>query len=150
MSRRLLALFGTALLLVCSRASAAQSITVIPLAVGPFTVTSAVAGQEPTAVSGSGGTYTIVTPTNGKLTTITARLSAPLPANTTLSVTLASPGSGAQSLGAVSLTTTAQPVVTGLPAKLNVAGSSITYTFTAQSAAGVFSQPVSVVFALAP
>ena len=150
MSPRLVALVGTALLLVGSRVSAAQTLSVVPLTASTLTVTSAVAGQQPTAVSGSGGTYAVVTLNKTAYTTITARLSAPLPANTTLSVTLASPGSGAVSMGAVQLTTSAQPVVTGLPSRLNASGNSITYTFSATSAAGVLSQPVSVIFALAP
>ena len=150
MSPRLVTLLGTALLLVGGRVSAAQTLTVAPLTASPLTVTSAVAGQQPTAVSGSGGTYSVVTLNKTAYTTITARLSAPLPANTTLSVTLASPGSGAVSMGAVQLTTSAQPVVTALPSRLSVSGLSITYTFSATSAAGVLSQPVSVVFALAP
>lgn len=151
-TRRLDVLLATALLLLAgSRASAAQTLTVNPTSTGPLTISTAVAGQQPAAVSASGGTYSVTTKNNTTVTTITARLSAPLPAGTTLSITLASPGGTAQSMGAVQLTTSAQPVVTGLPNKLNGSNVAITYSFTATTAAGVLAlQSVSVILALAP
>lgn len=152
MTRHVLVVLIAALLLATgSRTSRAQTITVVPLTAGTFTVTTAVAGQEPTAVSGSGGTYTVITPNKSPVTTITARLGAPLPANTTLSITLASPGGGAVSAGPVALTTSAKPVVTSLPSKLNISGKSISYSFSALAAAGVPpSQSVSVILEFAP
>lgn len=155
MNRRVLPLLGIALLLVGSRVAAAQAtstITVTPATAGPLTINTAVAGQEPAGVAAGGGTYALSLKNNGGLYTITARLSAPLPPGTILSVTLASPGNGAQSLGSVSLTTSAQPVVTNLPTgKLNSSGSAISYSFTATSAAGVLAlQSVTVFLELAP
>lgn len=152
MTRRVFVPLSVLLLLAtASTRSRAQTITVVPATAGPLTVTTAVAGQEPTSVSTSGGTYTVVTLKNTALTTITARLSAPLPANTTLTITLASPGGTAVSVGAVQLTTSAQPVVTNLPSRLNVSGRTISYSFSAKSAAGVQAlQSVTVVIALAP
>lgn len=152
MTRRLDLVLGTALLLLAgSGASAAQTLTVNPTSTGPLTISTAVAGQQPAAVSASGGTYTVSTPNRTTVTTITAQLSAPLPAGTTLSITLASPGGTAQSMGAVLLNTSPQAVVTTLPSKLNNKTAAITYSFTATTAAGVLAlQSVSVVLALAP
>ena len=153
MTRRLDVLVGTALLLLAgSRASAAQTLTVNPTSTGPLTISTAVAGQEPAAVSASGGTYSVTLKKNQGIGSITARLSAPLPANTTLTITLASPGGAAVSTGPVSLTTSAQAVVTGLPnSNTSFSNKAISYSFTATSAAGVLAlQSVSVVLALAP
>jgi hypothetical protein len=155
-SSRPLYLFGmTLLLLAGSRASAAQAtstITVAPAAVGPLTISTAVAGQQPAGVAAGGGTYALSLKNNGGLYTITARLSAPLPAGTTLSVNLASPANGGQSAGAVPLTTSAQPVVVNLPtSKSSSSGNAISYSFSATSAAGVLAmQTISVILELAP
>ena len=156
MSSRLLLLLGTTLLLLAgSRVSAAQAtstITVAPAAAGPLTISTAVAGQEPTGVAASGGTYALSLKNNGGLYTITARLSAPLPAGTTLSINLANPGNGGQSAGTVSLTTSAQPVVVNLPtSKSSSSGNAISYSFNATSAAGVLAlQSATVFLELAP
>ena len=154
MSPRLVVLSGTILLLlVGSRMGAAQTISVSPASTGPLIISSAVAGQEPTGVAGaSGGTYTFSLKNNGGLRTITARLTAPLPPGTTLSIALGSSGGGAVSAGSVQLTTSAQPVVTNLPnSKVTNASSSITYSFSATSAAGVVAlRSANVILALAP
>jgi hypothetical protein len=153
-SPRPLLLLGTALLLLAgSRVGAAQNISVNPASTGPLTISTAVAGLEPTSVSGvSGGTYTFSLKNNGGLRTITAQLTAPLPAGTTLSIALGSTGGGAVSAGTVQLTTSATPVVTNLPnAKVTNASSTITYSFSATSAAGVVAlRTVNVTLALAP
>jgi len=146
-------LLGTALLLLAgSGASAAQSLSVTPANAGSLTVTTAVAGQEPSSVGLSGGTYTFSLKNNGGLRTITARLDAPLPPGTTLSIALGSTGGGATSAGTVQLTTSALPVVTNLPtSKVTNASSSITYSFSATSAAGVLAmQSIGVTLELAP
>jgi hypothetical protein len=155
-SRRFLT-FGTVLLLllVGSRVSAAQpnpTITVNPTVAGPLTISTAVAGQEPTGVAAGGGTYTLVLKKNRGIGTITARLSAPLPAGTTLSITLANPGGGATSVGAVQLNTSPQTVVVNLPNQnTTLSNKAITYSFTATSAAGVLAlQSVIVNLDLAP
>lgn len=156
MSSRILFLLGTILLLVAgSGVTAAQptsTIRVNPGVAGPITINTAVAGQEPTPVAVSGGTYDLSLKNNGNLNTITARLSASLPSGTTLSINLSSPGSGAQSNGSVQLTTSPQPVVINLPnTKLTANGNAISYSFTATSAAGVLAmQSVNVVLELAP
>jgi hypothetical protein len=155
-STRALVLLGTTLLLlVGSRVSAAQAnstISVSPAVAGPLTITTAVAGQEPTGVVVGGGTYSLSLKNKGGLSTITARLSAPLPAGTTLSIDLANPGSGAQALGPLQLTTSAQPIVVNLPAhKFSSSGDAITYSFTATTGAGVLAlQSVTVFLELAP
>ena len=153
MSLRARLLLGTTLLLLAgSRVSAAQSLSVTPPTAGPLTISTAVAGQEPTGVAVGGGSYTMSLKNNGGLRTITARLGAPLPAGTTLSITVGSPGSGAVSSGSVQLTTGAQPVVTNLPnSKVTNATGTISYSFTATTAAGVLAlQTASVTLQLAP
>lgn len=152
MSTRALTLLGTALLLLTGSRVGAQSLSVSPPTAGPLTISTAVAGQEPTAVAAGGGNYTLSLKNNGGLRTITARLGAPLPTGTTLSITVGSPGSGAVSAGSVQLTTGAQPVVTNLPnSKITNATGTISYSFTATSAAGVLAlQSASVTLELAP
>lgn len=153
MSPRARLLLGTALLLLAgSGASAAQSLSVTPANAGSLIVTSAVAGQEPMGVALDGGTYTVGVKKNRGLGSITARLLAPLPAGTTLSINLTSPGGGASSAGMVQLTTSAQPVITNLPnLSTTFFNNPISYSFTATSAAGVLVlQTVTVILELAP
>ena len=81
----------------------------------------------------AGGTYAITTnQTNRK---ITAEIDSNMPAGVTLSVSLAAP-SGGTSAGAVTLSTTAQDVVTGV-SNVNQSGLSISYGLSATVAAGV-------------
>lgn len=154
--RRLGLLLGTALLLLAGgRVGGAQptsTIKVNPAAVGPVTINTAVAGQEPTGVTAGGGSYDLALKKNGGLYTITARLNATLPPGTTLSITLADPAGGGQSVGPVLLNMSAQPVVTNLPSsKTNSTGNAISYSFTATSAAGVVAlQTAIVTLELAP
>ena len=153
MSARSLLLLGTTLLLLSgSRVGGAQTLTVNPPTAGPLTISTAVAGQEPTGVAAGGGTYTVGLKKNKGVGTITARLSAPLPAGTTLSITLAAPGGGAQSVGAVQLSTSAQPVVINLPNQSTTYfNNAITYSFGANSSAGVLAlQTATVILELAP
>lgn len=124
-----------ALLLVSSsRAVVAQTIGVSGNP-GALVVNSAVAGSEPTTVSNGTTTYTVVTPAANRTYAITAQLNSPMPAGTTLTVTLAAPA-GATSVGPVSLDMTARNVVTGVGRNVN-ATRSITYQFSATVAAGV-------------
>ena len=98
-----------------------------------MTVSAAIAGSAPIAVSNALTTYTISKPGSGSWT-ITAQLNSPMPAGVTLTVDLAVSGA-AVSAGVVTLTTAPANVVTGIRAKIN--GRSITYVLSATSAAGV-------------
>jgi hypothetical protein len=156
-SARPLILLGTTLLLLAgSRVSAAQpnpTISVNPgVVAAPLTISTAVAGQEPSGVAASGGTYSVTLKKNRGIGSITAKLNAPLPAGTTLTITLAAPGGGATSVGPVQLTTSPQPVVLHLPNKNSTFSNvAITYSFSATSAAGVLAlRTATVTLALAP
>lgn len=94
----------------------------------------AVAGSALTAVSNSVTTYTVHTSTSS-LQKITAQINSTMPAGVTLTITLAAP-TGATSLGAIALSTTAQTVVTNIP-KNSSSTHSITYVLSATEAAGV-------------
>ena len=124
-----------ALLLPGSRAVFAQTLAVSgnPAA---LKITAAVAGSQPTSVSNNLTTYTVVTPNPANRTyKITAQLTAPMPTNVTLTVTLAAPA-GATSVGPVALDMTARDVVTGIPRSTN-ATRAITYQLSATVLAGV-------------
>jgi hypothetical protein len=95
-------------------------------------ISTATAGSAPTAATAS-GTYAITTnETNRK---VTAEIDANMPSGVNLSVVLAAP-TGGTSAGAVTLSTTAQDVVTGV-SNVNESGLSIGYTLGATVAAGV-------------
>jgi hypothetical protein len=131
---RVAPLVGT-LLLIGSRVVVAQTITVSG---NPPTlkITAAVAGSEPTSVSNNTTTYTVVTPNPANRTyKITAQLNALMPANVTLTATLAAP-TGGTSVGPVALDLTARDMVTGIPKSTN-ATQSITYQLSATVLAGV-------------
>ena len=124
-----------ALLLSGSRAVFAQTIAVSgnPAA---LKITAAIAGSQPTSISNSVTTYTVVTPNPANRTyKITAQLNAPMPANVTLTVTLAAPAGGT-SVGPVDLDMTARDVVTGIPRQTN-STQGITYQLSATVLAGV-------------
>jgi hypothetical protein len=95
-------------------------------------INDATAGSGLTSASAS-GTYAITTnETNRK---VTAQIDSNMPSGVTLSVTLAAP-TGGTSTGAVTLSTTAQDVVTGV-SNVNQSGLSISYGLAATVAAGV-------------
>jgi len=98
---------------------------------GPLTIDSATAGSDPTDATDSSTTYSITTNDTNK--TITGSVDSAMPSGMTLSVELAAP-TGATSLGAVSLTTTPQNLVTGI-ANLAESNLGITYTLSATAAA---------------
>jgi hypothetical protein len=81
----------------------------------------------------AGGTYAITT--NEANRKITAEIDSNMPSGVTLSASLAAPA-GATSTGAVSLSTTAQDVVTGV-SNVSASGLSISYGLSATVAAGV-------------
>lgn len=101
-----------------------------------LTINSATAGSQPTSVSDSSLNYSLST--NGKNTLSTmkvyGRLNSAVPSNTTLTVTLQAP-SGATSTGTV-MTTTNQPMVTGIP-RGAYTGLQIQFNFSATVDAGV-------------
>lgn len=95
-------------------------------------VNTATAGSALTSASAS-GTYAVTT--NGTNRKITASLDTNMPSGVTLTVSLGAP-SGASSAGTVTLSTTAQDVVTGITT-VNESGLSIGYGLSATVAAGV-------------
>lgn len=109
-----------------------------------LTINSAVAGQQPQPVTDSSSTYSIST--NGSNKRITASLSKPMPADTTLEIQLTSPGSGT-SMSYVTLSTVAADVVTGI-SHVAAANRTIAYRFRATTAAGVLTDSCTVTLTL--
>ncbi len=95
-------------------------------------ISTAVAGQQPTAVSNSSTTYNVTT--NLTVRKITGALSANMPANVTLAVQLAAP-TGATSAGSVTMTTTSANLVTSIPISTSKNNLLITYNLSATAAA---------------
>jgi len=126
--RRAVAVAG--LLAVGGEARAQISVSGTP---AQMTVSTAIAGSAPVAVTNSTTTYSVTSnPSTGHFA-ITASVNTPMPAGVTLRVALAA--SKGASLGAVDLVTTAQNVVTGITGRMF--GQRITYTLSATAAAGV-------------
>lgn len=101
----------------------------------PFTITTAVAGTEPTPITNSVTTYYVRARHPAGARKITGQLDAPMPLGTTLTVQMvASPG--ATSLGAVSLDATVRDLVINIDREPGTSYG-ITYVFTATVAAGV-------------
>ena len=128
----------TFVLLLSGWAKAAQA-QVTALSVSgspaPFTITTAVAGAEPTPITNSVTTYYVKARHPGGAQRIAARLDAPMPPGTTLTIQMvASPG--ATSLGAVSLDATVRDLVINIDREPGTSYG-ITYVFTATVAAGV-------------
>ena len=97
-------------LVLCASPVAAQTIATTGTP-DPLAITTAGPGQAPNAAIGSGGTYSVVvTAANQK---VTAQIDTPMPAGTTLRITLTAP-SGAVSMGAVSLDTSPKDIVVGM------------------------------------
>lgn len=130
------------LLVVAARASAqatqdvsfeVQAISELSFTGSPsLVISAATSGAAPTAATAS-ASYAIST--NETNRTITAEIDSDMPTGLVLSVSLAAP-SGGSSAGAVVLSTTAQPVVTGI-SSLNASGLGVSYSLSATSAAGV-------------
>ena len=101
----------------------------------PFTITTAVAGSQPTPITNSVTTYYIRARHPGGAQKISARLDAPMPLGTTLTIQMvASPG--ATSLGPVSLDASVRDIVINIDREPGTTYG-ITYVFTATIAAGV-------------
>jgi ribosomal protein S11 len=155
---KLLRTFATtviALAVVSSSAAAqgniaAQTVTFEVSAISLITVTgsptlvvaAATAGGAPSSATNNSTSYSLTTNEPNKK--ITAVLNQAMPANVSLEVSLATPGSGT-SAGNRTLTTTGVDVVTGI-SPVNGSGA-ITYTLSATAAAGtVASQTRTVTF----
>ncbi len=147
-----LAVLATSLLLFEGRAVVAQVITVTAVPPVSMTVTTAVAGSNPTNATDGTSTYALDTKSGTGFTRITARVTPALPAGTTLFVNLPSPGGIVLSAGTVALTTAAQPVLTNLPnSNTRHRSTPINYTLSATPSAGVILlQAVVVTFEFAP
>jgi len=98
-----------------------------------LTVNTATAGSAPTDATDASTTWAVTTNQNGAK--ITAAIDTAMPTDTTLKVNLAAP-TGATSLGAVTLGTTAVDAVTGI-SQLNESSKTVTYTLSALPTAGV-------------
>ena len=123
-------------LLTGARESRAQFISVSGDP-SPLIVSAAIAGAPPNAVSDASTTYFILLFNGaGVFSKITGQLSAAMPPGVTLAGTLAAPGGGSTSAGAVTLDVTARNMVTGIGGFV-IAVRSITYQLSATLAAGV-------------
>ncbi|MEP6989911.1 MAG: hypothetical protein ABJA80_03200 [bacterium] len=101
----------------------------------PFTVTTAVAGSQPIPLTDAITTYFVKAKNAAGPQKITAHLDSPMPAGTTLTITMSAP-SGATSLGPVTLDMTDRDIVINI-ARDNGSTNGITYVFTATVSAGV-------------
>ncbi|MCX5752588.1 MAG: hypothetical protein NTW97_02945 [Candidatus Krumholzibacteria bacterium] len=126
----------------CAADNAPQTITYQVSAINEITVSgnpgalivvTAVPGAQPTAVTDATTTYAITT--NIATKKITGAINTAMPANTSLKVTLVAPTGGTSS-GQVTLTASAQDLVTGITT-LAESGLGISYNFSATLAAGV-------------
>ena len=114
--------------------SSAQTFTVSG-SPGALAITTAIAGQPPTADVDAATTYTVKAQNKNSPIKITARLSAAMPPGVTLTLSMAAP-TGATSNGPVTLDATAREIVGNIT---NTSGltRSMTYTLSATAAAGV-------------
>lgn len=103
---------------------------------GLLRITTAVAGSAPTTVTEATTQYSTNTLLIMNKSRITAVLNSPMPAGVTLTITLAAQ-TFATNLGEITLSTTAQSVVTDIPALSTASNLAITYRMSATSAAGV-------------
>ncbi|OJU80003.1 MAG: hypothetical protein BGO10_06850 [Chlamydia sp. 32-24] len=99
----------------------------------PLTISTAIAGSNPTPVTNATTTYTV---TNLILSgaRITGQLNVAMPTNVTLSLQLQAP-SGGTSQGLVALSTTAQNLVTNIPIIALASNLTCTYRLAATAAA---------------
>jgi hypothetical protein len=128
-------LLVAALLLFGSRTVTAQTITFTNGNGGTFTIASAVAGQDPTAVSNGAGNFTTNTKKNDGVLRIRAQLDQPMPPNTTLTLTLTYPAGtsqGAQVLGIAPV-----DMIVNIPSASTMRTGTVSYSFTATTSAGV-------------
>lgn len=126
----LLVVLATALHTASAHAQSTLTLSGEP---APLVVSTAPAGGAPSPVTASNTTYALSVA--DVASRVTVRLDTPLPPGVTLRVRMAAPP-GATSAGDVTLSTTEQDVLRGIPAG-NYAGLSITYTLQATPGAGV-------------
>jgi hypothetical protein len=125
-----------AAVLVVPPPAGGQTVSVSAASTPSLRVSEATAGQPPSAVEQSVGTYTFTTTGSG-VRRLQARLSASPPAGVTIEVRVDT-DPRATNRGWVTLTTTYQDLFTGFPRNTN-GTYEITYRITATSAAGVVS-----------
>jgi hypothetical protein len=133
MPRHLIFLLGCTCLSFSILHSDTLSISANP---ATLTISTAIAGQQPTAVTNTSTTYSFSS-LSLVTRTITGKISAAMPSNVTLHVQLANPGGGATSTGLVAMTTTAQNLVTGIPILGSGTGVTITYQLSATVSAAI-------------
>ena len=132
---------GTSLVTFSFQAIDEISVTGAPT----LTINSAVAGQQPQPViDNSTSKYAIST--NGTNKRITASIDTNMPANTTLEIKLGASSVGT-STGYQTLSTTAADVVTGI-SQVAAGSKTITYRFSATTAAGVLTSSCTVTLTL--
>ena len=103
---------------------------------GALIINTAIAGSDLAPVTDASTTYGIdITDPNMK---ITGEIDTAMPSGTSLSVTLGAP-TGATSMGQVTLSPTAQNLVTGLDENMVESGMTISYELSASVSAGVVS-----------
>ena len=128
-------LLATVLLLFGSRPVVAQTITFLNGSGGTFTIASAVAGQNPVAVSNGAGNFSTNTKNKDGILRIRAQLDQPMPPNTTLTLTLTYPTGTNQ--GAQVLSITPVDMIVSVPAFQGIRTGTVSYAFSATASAGV-------------
>ena len=106
-----------------------------------LTITTAVAGSNPTSVSDATASWAVTTNQTGAK--ITASIPSNMPAGLTLTSALAAPA-GATSAGALALSTVSVDLVTTIT-KLNQGALTVTYKLDATPAAGVITSSTRIV-----
>ena len=127
---------------IAANGAAAQSLTISGPVSAPLRITTAAAGSAPTPRTDNTTTYTVKT-TNGNPKKITATINSAMPVGTTLQIALAAV-TGSVGVAPVTLSTTAQTVLTNITTTANRTGG-ITYTFSATPAAGVITSTTRIV-----
>jgi hypothetical protein len=128
-------LLVTALVLSSARAATAQTVTFTNGSGGTLTIASAVAGQDPAAVSNGAGNFTTSTKKGDGILRIRAQLDQPMPPNTTLTLTLTYPvgtNLGPQALGIAPV-----DMIVSIPSASTTRTGTVSYSFTATASAGV-------------
>ena len=128
-------LLVAALLLFGSRTVTAQTINFTNGSGGTFTIASAVAGQDPAAVSNGAGNFTTNTKKGDGVLRIRAQLDQPMPPNTTLTLTLTYPAGTSQ--GPQVLSITPVDMIVSIPSASTLRTGTVSYSFTAAASAGV-------------
>ncbi len=132
--RRRLVVWAVGLVLSAVATTSAQTLSVSG-SPGRLRIHLATAGSPPTPASDATTTYTVKAKKATQPRKITAQINSNMPAGLTLTVTF-TPVTGATGLGAITLTTTAQDVVTNIANTTN-RSAAITYLFSATSAAAL-------------